>query len=226
MNETKKPIIIAIDGCDGCGKQTQAEILTKRLQNEGLNVVMKSFPNYNSEYCSLVKGYLSGAFAGNASEVPAKVSALFYALDRYASMKTEDWMSADIVIADRYISSNMVHQAAKLKNESEKLEFIKWINDIEINVLGIPAPKGVIFLNVPPKVSLKLRQERGELKNGKSKDIHESDAKFMEDSYNNAVFCANNMGWKTVNCCDENNLRTKESIADDIYSIAKKLLIK
>jgi dTMP kinase len=168
----------------------------------------------------LVKGYLGGQFGGNASDVSAKTASLFFALDRYASMKTEDWINADIVIADRYISSNMVHQAAKISDRAEKDEFLGWLDDLETNILGIPRASKVIFLDVKPDVSLKLRAERGELKNGQSKDIHESDVNFMTESYNNAIFCASRMKWDTVDCCDGDLLRSRESIAEDIYSIA------
>lgn len=211
--------LFVIDGCDGSGKQTQAELMVERLKSEGYNVGYISFPNYNSPYCSLVKGYLGGEFGSNASDVPAKVASLFFALDRYASMKTSNWLAYDVVITDRYTTSNMVHQAAKL-SYAEIEDFFNWLADIEYNILNIPEPNGVIFLDVPPEVSLRLRTERAELKNGEKKDIHESDYQFMKDSYASAQECADRFGWDVVRCSnDGKNMRSIEEISDEIYSL-------
>lgn len=216
--------LIVIDGNDGSGKQTQAELTVKRLKEEGVNVSYVSFPNYQSPYCSLVKGYLNGDFGSDPSSVPAKVSSLFYAMDRYASMKTDGWMNADVVIVDRYTTSNMVHQAAKLPY-AEREDYFDWLQEMEYKVLGIPVPDRVIFLDVPPKVSLSLRTSREGLKNGESKDIHESNYQFMKDSYNSAVDCSERFGWDVVHCApDGESMRSIESINDEVYNIVKGII--
>ena len=216
--------LIVIDGCDGSGKQTQAELIVKRLKDEGYNVSYVSFPNYQSPYCSLVKGYLGGDFGSDPSSVSAEAASLFYAVDRYASMKTGDWINADVIITDRYTTSNMVHQAAKIPAD-EKEGFFNWLMDLEYRILGIPEPTSVIFLDVPPAVSLQLRTERKDLKNGESKDIHEANYQFMKDSYESAVDCASRFNWSVVHCApDEKGMRSIESINDDVYNIVKSVI--
>lgn len=211
--------LYVIDGCDGSGKQTQAELMVKRLKSEGYNVGYVSFPNYSSPYCSLVKGYLSGEFGSDVLDVSAKAASLFFAMDRYASMKTSGWMNYDIVIVDRYTTSNMVHQAAKLPYP-EREDFYSWLADIEYNILNIPKPDGVIFLDVHPEISFQLRVKRGELKNGEKKDIHESNYQFMKDSYVSAQECAKRFGWDVIRCSpDGKNMRSIEDISEEIYSL-------
>ena len=112
--------LIVIEGLDGSGKATQAKRLAAVLEQQGRRVREISFPNYESDSSALVKMYLSGAFGREPGDVNAYAASSFYAVDRYAGMK-QDWgpfyEAGGILIADRYTTSNAVHQCCKLPRE-------------------------------------------------------------------------------------------------------------
>jgi len=126
-------MLIVLEGVDSSGKQTQTEKLYAYLSSKERTMQI-TFPDYQSDSSALVKLYLSGAFGEKADAVSPYAASTFYAADRYASykMKWGDFLSSGgVVICDRYTTSNMVHQAAKLENTAEKDAFLDWIYDFE-----------------------------------------------------------------------------------------------
>ena len=169
-------LIIIESGSDASGKATQTKKLYDRLVSEGYNVKKVEYPNYDSETSTLVKMYLRGDFGKNPSDVDAYVASTFYAVDRYASFKTqweEFYNKGGIILADRYTTSNMVHQASKME-ESERDKYLDWLFDYEFSMYKIPKPDAVIFLDVPVDFSKNLMKDRDNKFTGeKEKDIHE-----------------------------------------------------
>lgn len=221
-------ILIAIDGVDASGKQTQTEILKKRLEAEGKEVKLVSFPAYDKPSSTLVKMYLDGAFGDKPSDVNAYATSTLFAADRFATYRT-DWGKAyetgTVIIADRYVSSNLIHQASKIENEHDKDKFLEWLDDLEHGVYELPRPDVTIFLDMPPEYGAKLMRDRANKANGESKkDIHESDFSYLENSYNNAVYVAERFGWKKILCVKDEQIRSVEEIGEDIYSVVKELL--
>ena len=153
--------LIVIEGLDGSGKATQAELLSKALSEQGRHVRKVSFPNYASNSSALVKMYLAGEFGTHPDDVNAYAASSFYAVDRYASFKRDwkcDWEQG-IIVADRYTTSNAIHQCSKLE-KTEWEGFLDWLFDYEYRLLGIPAPNEVLYLRVAPEVSQKLMAKR------------------------------------------------------------------
>lgn len=221
-------ILIAIDGVDASGKQTQTEILKKRLEAEGKEVKLVSFPAYDKPSSTLVKMYLDGAFGDKPSDVNAYATSTLFAADRFATYRT-DWGKAyetgTVIIADRYVSSNLIHQASKIENEHDKDKFLEWLDDLEYGVYELPRPDVTIFLDMPPEYGAKLMRDRANKANGESKkDIHESDFSYLEKSYKNAVYVAERFGWKKILCVKDEQIRSVEEIGEDIYSVVKELL--
>ncbi len=221
-------ILIAIDGVDASGKQTQTELLKKRLLDNGKDIKAVSFPAYDNPSSTLVKMYLNGDFGEKPSDVNAYATSVLFASDRFATYRT-DWGEAynngTIILADRYVSSNLIHQASKIDNEEEKNKFLVWLDDLEYNVFGLPRPDVTIFLDMPPEYGAKLMKDRFNKSNGDSKkDIHESDFSYLEKSYNNAVYVAEKFGWKRISCVNDGEIRTVEEINNDIYSIIGELI--
>ena len=168
--------------------------------------------------------YLNGDFGKNANDVDAYVASTFFAADRYASFKTE-WESfyneGGIIIADRYTTSNMVHQASKME-EKERDKFINWLFDYEFNLYKIPQPDCVIFLDVPIEFSKKLMENRKNKFTGKDKkDIHESDIDYLTKSYNNALYIANKYNWNKIDCIEDEKLRSIDNIHEEIYKVVR-----
>ncbi|MGL4980559.1 MAG: dTMP kinase, partial [Fusobacteriaceae bacterium] len=172
--------IIVIEGTDSSGKQTQSEILYKKIKEIGVNVKKISFPNYDSPACEPVKMYLAGEFGKEPGKINPYPISTMYAIDRYASYKTswgDFYENGGVIITDRYTTSNMVHQASKIDGFEEKTQYLNWLEDLEYGKIGIPKPDLVIFLNMPTEFALKLMAERKNKITGEvTKDIHESDA--------------------------------------------------
>ena len=205
-------MLIVIEGLDGSGKATQSDLLTEFLRKKGKRIKKVSFPDYESDSSALVKMYLSGQFGTHPDDVNAYAASSFYAVDRYASfMKDwrEDWHKG-IVIADRYTTSNAIHQCSKLP-ESQWDSFLDWLFDYEYNKLGIPSPNKVVYLRVDPEVSQKLLEKRYH-GNMAKEDIHEKDREYLERCRKAADYCASKLGWETVECSDHGSMRGIEAI--------------
>lgn len=220
-------ILIAIDGVDASGKQTQSELVYTKLKEKGYNVRLISFPAYDSDSSALVKMYLNGDFGDKPEDVNAYAASTFFAADRFASFRRDwkkDYDNGVIIIADRYVQSNMIHQASKLKNE-EKNKFVSWLCDLEYNIYGLPKPDITVFLDMPPEAGIKLMAERAnKIDNSQQKDIHERNKSYLYESYNNAVSISEQFGWCRVSCVNGDTIRSIEDINSEIMDILKEHL--
>lgn len=211
--------LYVIEGVDGSGKATQTEQLYQALLAQGKNVRKVSFPDYDSPSSSLIKMYLNGEFGTDPQSVNAFATSVFFAVDRFASFR-KDWQQfyedGGIIIADRYVTSNLVHQAGKIADTDEKERYIAWLSDLEYNIFGLPKPDCVIFLDMPPAYSLRLRQQRGELKQGLSADIHEADQQYLQQAYDNAIGIAKHQNWHTISCVADGEIRAIDDIHQEI----------
>lgn len=144
---TKGKLII-IEAGDGSGKATQTQKLYEHLQADGYKVHKVEFPDYEADSSMLVRMYLNGDFGQHVDDVNAFAASTFFAVDRYASyrMKWKKYYEAgDIILADRYTTSNMVHQAVKITDSAERDAFLDWLWDYEFNKLALPVPDKVVF---------------------------------------------------------------------------------
>ena len=215
-----------IDGTDGSGKQTQFKKLQERLSKDGVEYKTVSFPNYDSPSSSLVKMYLSGEFGENAKDVNAYIASTFYAADRYATFKIgyqEYYDKGGIILADRYTTGNMVHQAGKIKDKEERKKFLNWLWDFEFNLYGLPVPAEVFFLNMPPEYSAKLMKDReNKITHEAKKDIHEKDQVYLTQAYNAACELSKEYNWYEVKCVKDGKIRTIQDINGEIFTEVKK----
>lgn len=210
--------LIVIEGLDGSGKSTQIEYLKGKLN--GKNVHQIKLPDYDSESSALVKMYLRGDFGKDPGDVNAYAASAFYAVDRFANYKMK-WKSfydsGDIIISDRYTTSNAYHQATKI-GKADRAEFFKWLEDFEYGLIGVPKPDAVIYLDMPIEISQKMMSERYHGDETK-KDIHESNLDYLYKCRDAALDAAEKMGWYVVKCSDGDRPRSIESIGDEIFSI-------
>lgn len=222
--------LFVIDGTDGSGKQTQFDLLKKHLDEEKIDYRTVSFPNYESPSSSLVKMYLSGEFGENAKDVSPYIASTFYAADRYATFQKEYkeyYKNGGIILADRYTTANMVHQAGKIDDEKEREKFLNWLFDLEFNLYGLPVPNKVFFLNMPPeKVKELIKNRENKFTHNNKKDIHERDEKHLQDAYNAACSLVEKYNWNEIKCVRNNEIRNREDIHNEIFSIVQKELQK
>ena len=223
-----KGIIISIEGTDGAGKHTQQQLLLKDLKEKGLAVFDQSFPNYESDSSAPVKMYLKGDFGDSANCLDAYQASLLYAVDRMCTYNKDiksHYENGEIILFDRYVQSNFIHQCSKIDDIDEKMKFIEWEENLEYDTCKLPRPDLVFFIEMPVEKSLELARARAEYKTGETKDIHEEDTSYMEKSYNNGITLAEKLGWNLIHCVDENNnIKSIEDIHNEIMSIVNNFL--
>lgn len=222
-------IIISFEGTDGSGKETQSEMIYKKLKDNNKTVRKISFPDYENKSSTLAVMYLNGDFGQKPEDVDSYAASTFYAVDRYASYKTKwkDFYNKEdsIIIADRYIHSNMIYQAVKLDKKKDKDEYLDWVLDFETNKMKIPNANYVIFLNMPPFASKKLRENRLNKINGNERqDIHESNDEFLKKSYENAIYIAKKYNFIIIDCVKNDTILSKEEIGEMVWDKIKKLI--
>lgn len=221
--------LIVIEAGDGSGKATQTKLLYDKLASSDYKVQKIEFPDYQSDSSALIKMYLNGEFGDDPNDVNPYVASTFYAVDRYASYK-KVWegfyQQGGIILADRYTTSNMVHQAAKIENPAEREDYLRWLWDLEFVKFKLPVPDCVIFLDMHPEFSQVLINRRSDQQGNREKDIHERNYDYLLHSYNNAAGIREAYGWTKVECIHKGVLRDKEDIHEEIYRIVKGIITK
>lgn len=213
--------LIVIDGIDGSGKATQTKILHERLEKQGLEVQTIDFPQYNKNFFGgLVRQYLDGKF-GEPTKVDPKLASVLYAADRWESSEIiKDWLTqGKIVIIDRYYTSNLIHQSAKL-TEPEIDDFITWLHELEMETFKIPEPNLVVFLHVDAQTSFDLITKRGEGHDGHDTIEH------LKIAEKRCLYLANKLKWLTIECCEDNHLLDIEKISNKIWLEIQPLLTR
>ncbi len=217
--------LIVFEGTDGSGKATQTRLLVEHFVREGREPRKITFPRYESDSSALIRMYLGGAFGSDPGDVNAYAASTFYAVDRYASYK-QDWGSyyenGGLIVADRYTTSNAVHQASKLPQE-EREPYLSWLFHFEYEQLGLPKPDVVFYLDVPTEITGQMMRKR-EADTNTQADIHEKDEQYLRECRANARHVAELCGWERVECVQEGRMRSIEEIHDEILRRLEKLL--
>lgn len=193
--------MIVIEGLDGSGKSTQANLLKEYLNSKGIETYTLDLPFYNDPSSTLVKMYLGGELGDKPSDVNAYAASTFYAVDRYASFKKhweKEYNSDKITVANRYTTSNASHQMTKL-SESEWDSYLDWLFDFEYNKIGVPEPDLVIYLEMPVEISQKLLSKRYQGDENK-KDVHERDVEYLVSCHKAAAYASEKLGWEIIHC--------------------------
>jgi dTMP kinase len=222
----QKAQIIVIDGGDNVGKATQADLLMRRLASEGVAVGKFDFPRYNQNtYGHLIRECLDGK-RGDFMAIDPKITATLYAADRYESKKElMQWLEEGrVVICDRYVSANMLHQGAKIDDADTREEFLKWLDHVEHEIFGMPRADLTIYLNVPPEKSQKLLEYVVGI-GAKTADVAESDRSHQQKVAACAAYLSTSRDkWETVECMNDDELRQREDIHAEVYDIVQKHL--
>lgn len=224
--------LIVIDGTDGSGKATQVKYLEDHLKKDGYKVKIIDFPEYYKNFFGKFIGHCLSEQYYNWLNVHPKIASTLYAADRWESSKeTRKWLlDGCIVIANRYVSANQIHQGGKIKSTKKRTDFIKWLNQMEYEVFGIPRPDITLYLSLPIKIVLELLEKRNSSKMlrkylKKKKDVHEADTNFMENSIKSALWLAKTQpNWSKINCSKKGEILSREKIHDIVYQEVKKIL--
>jgi dTMP kinase len=224
---TTRGLLIAIEGIDGSGKQTQAKLLEHALESAGWPVYSTGFPQYESWFGRMVGQFLNGDF-GTLASVDPHFSALLYAGDRFEAKHRLESALADgkIVLVDRYIASNMAHQVARAPAE-RRADFLRWIEHLEYSIYGMPRENLILYLRVPPREAQQLVGQKSQRKyTSASHDIQETNLSHLEDAAEMYDMLSRSRPWATIQCFDakKNGLRLPEDISREMMSAVKPLL--
>lgn len=220
----KRGRLIIIEGTDGCGKKTQADLLVKRFRKSGKKVQTIDFPQYENNFFGKLIGECLAGEHGDFAKLDPRIASVLYAADRFESSKRiEEWLrSGKMVVVDRYANSNQTHQGGKILDSRKRREFLEWLDEMEFKIFKIPKPDAIVYLNVPLRLSLELL-ENGDAKkrkaylNGK-KDAHESDPQHLMNAKRSALnLVKENNNWIDIKCSKNGKLLTREAINDLIW---------
>ena len=218
--------LIVIEGTDCSGKETQTKLLVKYLEENNIKVFTMSFPNYDSPTGKIVggpflgKSYISeGFFPEGAPNVSPKVSSLYYAADRLYNLPIiqKKLNEGYTVILDRYVYSNMAHQAGKEDDEEKRLALYNFNATLEFDLLGLPRADKVIFLYMPVEGARALRANRLE-----ALDQNEMDEEYLKKSQRAYLELAKIFNYIQIDCFENGNVRSIEDISKDVIRAYKK----
>jgi dTMP kinase len=219
--------LIAIEGIDGSGKQTQLRLLELELKSRGYSVYSTGFPQYESWFGKMVGQFLNGNL-GPLDKVDPHFSALLYAGDRFeAKGKILAALNRGmIVLADRYVASNLAHQTARVPAE-KRSEFLSWIENLEYGIYDLPREDLVLYLRVPPHEAQSLVKKKPSRSYTDAKqDILEASIRHLEDAADMYDSLSRQSPWATIQCYDatRGEMRLPEQISADILSAVSPLL--
>lgn len=219
--------LIAIEGIDGSGKRTQVDLLANTLTNRGYSVFSTGFPQYGSWFGKLVGQFLNGDF-GPLDSLDPHLTALLYAGDRFEAKSAFETAlgHGQIVLADRYIASNLAHQAARAAAE-KRSEFVNWVEHLEYNIYALPRESLILYLRVPPSQAQALvTQKSARTYTSAKHDILESNLRHLEEAAAMYDQLAKRAPWATIQCFDtlRNIMRSPEEISADILAAVEPIL--
>jgi dTMP kinase len=223
----QRGLLIAVEGIDGSGKHTQARLLEHTLLSRGYSVFATTFPQYESWFGHMVGKFLNGDF-GPLEAVDPHFSAMLYAGDRFESKPRMEAAlnGGQIVLVDRYVSSNLAHQVARAPAE-KRSEFLRWIEYLEYSIYGLPKEDLILYLRVPPSQAQKLVAQKSQRNyTQKTHDIQEKSLHHLEDAAEMYDMLSRRKPWATIQCFDaaQNALRPPEDIAAEVLSAMEAVL--
>ena len=218
----EKGKFIVIEGTDGSGKTTQTEALIRRFKKEGIDSESIRFPQYEKNlFGSLLRECLDGKH-GDFISIDPKIASVLYACDRFETIsKIKNWLDlGKVVIADRYASSNQIHQGGKIKDERERAKFLDWLSAVEYDTLGVIKPDAVIYLDVPLEISQELILNRAGVK-----DSADSNFEYLKNSKEAGKYMlTREKFWEGVNCAPKGKLLSIDEIAELVWKKVSEVL--
>lgn len=221
-------VFIVLEGSDGSGKGTQFKLLAERLKAVGHDVAVFDFPRYEEPSSHFVRRYLNGEY-GPSSEVSPYTASIFYALDRYeASPQIKKAIKeGKVVLANRFVGSNMAHQGTKFGSVAEQRGFFMWADNMEYQLFGIPRPDINLFLKVTPEISFELIAKKAKRSyTSEIRDEHEADMGHIKMAVETYELLCKLMprDFKEINCVRDGQIQTIVEINEMIWGVVKPLL--
>jgi dTMP kinase len=191
--------LIAFEGLDQSGKQTQAELLRDRLKEDGRKARLVSFPDYGTS----IGEEIARALAGEREYGP-DVMQLLYVANRYERKPDlERWLEGGLVlVCDRYTASSVAYGEAMGLDPA-------WLADMQRQ---LPPAALTIMLDIAPETAVKRKAV--------DRDRYERDLALqarVRESYRRQ---AAEQGWVVID-----GERSKDTIAADVYEAAGRVFV-
>lgn len=219
--------LIVIDGSDGSGKATQTGLLVERLHAEGIRAETLDFPRYQDNLIGKLIGECIAGEHGDFLRSDPYVASVLYAADRFEAKKQiEAWLAEGAtVVLDRYVSANQIHQGGKIASDAERAAFLEWLERLEYGVFELPRADCTIYLHMPTELSVTLLKDKrakekksSYLKEGQEDSV-ELDIAYLEHAQMSAQWLMKHQrGWHRIECAPEGLIRTREDIAQEVFS--------
>lgn len=232
----RKGKLIVIDGSDGSGKATQTDLLFNHLKTEGYKVWKVDFPRHGEAPSWMVDNYLTGKY-GTAKELGPYIPSIFYACDRFdASREMEEKLKKEeIIISDRYVSSNIGHQGGKIRSSTARQKYLNWLLNLEYGIFKIPKPDITFILKVPPEISMKISKRIANKEKEKriksylgnvKKDIHEKDLLHLKQALESYLWVAKKFPeeYKVIDCVKNGEIISPNAIHEIIWKKVKRII--
>lgn len=213
--------LIVLEGTDCSGKETQSNMLVNYLNSNGYKTVKYAFPNYNSPTGKIIagaylgkEGYMQPVFPEGATNVDPYCASLLFAMDRKYNIKEilNLLENGTNVVLDRYIESNMAHQASKLP-ETEKEQMFNFLEKLEYDLLKLPRADFEALLYMPVWASKILKQNRIE-----KPDQHEQNEDYLLKSEETYLELAKRNHMHIINCTQGDKIKTIDEISQELCS--------
>lgn len=219
--------LIVIEGTDCSGKETQCKLLIERLKKDSIIVFQMSFPRYDTPTGKIIGGpilgkdYICNSYFSSPDLIDSKVASMYYAIDRYANIEPikKNLNDGNIVILDRYTTSNMGFHGGKIQDYKQRQEMYQFIEKLEYDFLSLPKPDAVIFLHMPYEAASILRTMRKE-----PPDKVEKKEIYLRNAEMAYTELAKQNNWITINCVNNKEIRTIEDINEELYNKVKEVL--
>jgi len=214
--------LIALEGIDGSGKGTQAALLHAALQRAGHECALLSFPRYQqTQFGRKIGDFLNGKY-GTLDQVHPVLVSLLFAGDRLESkpLIEQSLARCEFVICDRYVPSNMAHQAAKAP-ATEREELLSWIEFVEYELYRLPRADAVIWLDMPvPAAQELILRKQKRAYTDRAADLQEADATYLEQVRQvYARLATRDATWRRIDCCADGRIRETDDVAAEIAAI-------
>ncbi len=224
LNKDLNGRLIVIDGTDGTGKTTQVDLLAKTLRESGYNHELFDFPQYGQPSAAMLEKYLAGEFG----DLNAKAASILYAVDRFdASIKLKEKIKNDqIILTNRYVTSNAGHQGGKITDHNKRINFYKWLTDLEFNTFSIPKPDLTIILHLPVELSLELIKKGHEAK-GTKPDMHDQDIEHLKNAERVYMEIAELFpNTFLIECSENGQILTPMQIHAKVWELVRRITLK
>jgi dTMP kinase len=190
--------LIAFEGLDQSGKQTQAERLRDVLVRDQRLVRLLSFPAYETAIGEEIGRALRGL-----RDYGSEVMQLLYVANRYEhkTLIESEKARGTILVCDRYLASSVAY------GEAQGLD-AGWLMDIQ---RYLPQPDLTFLLDIAPDVSARRKAE--------DRDRYERDLALLGRVRESYLRQAHRSGWQVL---DAN--RDRDLVAADVASAVQRLL--